>query len=107
MSQAVHDMFGRIAPGYDRANRWLSAGRDVAWRRKAIRDLPAHLKSGRALDVACGTGDLALDLRRMGTVTDIVGVDFLPTHIGRRHRSHGSRQSDSPAGRRHAIAVCR
>jgi ubiquinone/menaquinone biosynthesis methyltransferase len=69
-------MFGRIAPGYDRANRWLSAGRDVAWRRKAIRDLPQHLRDGRALDVACGTGDLAIDLRRMETVKEIVGVDF-------------------------------
>ena len=51
MSQAVHDMFGRIALWHDRANRWLSAGRDVAWRRKAIRDLPDHLKNGRALGV--------------------------------------------------------
>ena len=77
MSQAVHDMFGRIAPAYDKANRWLSAGRDVAWRRRAIADLPEHLQSGVAFDCACGTGDLAIDLRQSGAaVASVIGSDF-------------------------------
>lgn len=47
-----HEVFGRIAHRYDALNRILSVGRDGAWRRRAIADLPP----GRVLDLGAGTG---------------------------------------------------
>ncbi|MDP9363711.1 MAG: class I SAM-dependent methyltransferase, partial [Chloroflexota bacterium] len=61
-------MFGRIARRYDLMNRLMTGGRDVAWRRLAVR----HALNGRdpaavaVLDVATGTGDLALALADAG-----------------------------------------
>lgn len=57
-------MFARIAPRYDRANRLLSLRIDTRWRKRVARSLlPAP---GHILDVASGTGDLAIDLTRHG-----------------------------------------
>lgn len=57
-------MFARIAPRYDRANRLLSLRIDTHWRKRVARSLlPAP---GHILDVASGTGDLAVDLVRFG-----------------------------------------
>jgi demethylmenaquinone methyltransferase / 2-methoxy-6-polyprenyl-1,4-benzoquinol methylase len=71
--QAVESMFDRVAPGYDRMNRMISLGMDRRWRRRTIEalGLPA---GARVLDVACGTGDLCLDLERAGHRP--VGVDL-------------------------------
>lgn len=72
-AELVQQMFARVANRYDRANRLLSLGIDVRWRKAAI--AVAGLRPGeRALDVCCGTGDLALALRRAGAST--VGTDF-------------------------------
>jgi demethylmenaquinone methyltransferase/2-methoxy-6-polyprenyl-1,4-benzoquinol methylase len=69
-------MFDRIAPGYDRANTVLSLGRDRAWRRRAA-DAAAPPAGGAALDIACGTGQLTLELRdRVGPRGRVVGLDF-------------------------------
>ena len=71
-------MFSAIAPRYDLLNRLLSAGRDVAWRREAVRALPAD-GAGRplaVLDVACGTADVALEVLRQRPEARVVGVDF-------------------------------
>src|SRR6187431_2141112 len=55
----VQRMFAAIAPSYDLNNRLHSLWMDQAWRRKAVR--LAELKvADRVVDVACGTGDLAL-----------------------------------------------
>lgn len=70
-------MFSRIAPAYDLVNRFMSWGRDMHWRRVAVN--LAYPEQGRVLDVATGTGDLALELtRRNGSV---VGLDFCPDMI--------------------------
>ena len=55
----VAEMFDDIAPRYDFLNRFLSAGIDVSWRRKALAKLEA-LKPQLMLDVATGTGDVAI-----------------------------------------------
>jgi demethylmenaquinone methyltransferase / 2-methoxy-6-polyprenyl-1,4-benzoquinol methylase len=67
----VEAMFDRIASVYDLMNRVMTVGMDERWRGRAV-DLAGN--PGRALDVATGTGDLAIELRRRGA--DVVGVDF-------------------------------
>lgn len=69
-------MFDRIARLYDRMNTVMTAGLHHRWRRRAA-DLAAVGVGSRALDVACGTGDLALELAtRVGEGGEVVGVDF-------------------------------
>ena len=72
----VRAMFDRIARVYDRMNAVMTAGMDRRWRERAA-DL-ARLRPGdRALDVACGTGDLAIELgERVGPAGSVVGLDF-------------------------------
>ena len=71
----VSEMFDQIAPKYDFMNRFLSAGIDVSWRRKAIRrfrnDGVRHL-----LDVATGTGDMAIMAAKMLRPDRITGIDI-------------------------------
>lgn len=67
-------MFDAIAPRYDLLNRVLSGGIDQTWRKKVIGRLLAD-SPGRVLDVATGTGDLAIMAATMG-VAKIVGVDI-------------------------------
>jgi demethylmenaquinone methyltransferase / 2-methoxy-6-polyprenyl-1,4-benzoquinol methylase len=63
--EAVREMFDAIAPRYDMVNRIMTFRLDVRWRRRAVRDL--RLPAGsRVLDLAAGTGDLCIDLRRAG-----------------------------------------
>ncbi|HXI13047.1 MAG TPA: ubiquinone/menaquinone biosynthesis methyltransferase [Thermoanaerobaculia bacterium] len=59
--KTIAEMFARIAPRYDRANRVLSFRIDVAWRRKVAKRFQGL--DGPILDLASGTGDLALALR--------------------------------------------
>ena len=69
-------MFDRIAGLYDRMNSVMTAGLHHQWRRRAA-DLAALTPGERALDVATGTGDLALELSaRVAPGGEVVGVDF-------------------------------
>ena len=72
----VRAMFDRIAGVYDRMNAVMTAGLHHQWRRRAA-DLAAVGPGGRALDVATGTGDLALELaRRVAPGGTVIGADF-------------------------------
>src|SRR5258707_11382979 len=72
----VRAMFDRIAGLYDVMNSVMTAGLHHRWRGRAA-DLAAVPADGRALDVASGTGDLALELAaRMGPAGEVVGTDF-------------------------------
>jgi demethylmenaquinone methyltransferase / 2-methoxy-6-polyprenyl-1,4-benzoquinol methylase len=72
----VRAMFDRIARVYDLMNSVMTAGLHHRWRERAA-DLAALEPGGRALDVACGTGDLAIELaRRVGPSGTVVGSDF-------------------------------
>jgi ubiquinone/menaquinone biosynthesis methyltransferase len=69
-------MFDRIAGRYDLMNSVMTAGLHHRWRARAV-DLTGLGEGDRALDVCCGTGDLALALkRRVGSSGSVVGVDF-------------------------------
>lgn len=82
---AARDLFGRIAPRYDLANRILSFGVDVWWRRSVSRELAAE-PGLRILDLCTGTGDLAQALHRASDGrSSVVGADFcLPMLQGAR-----------------------
>ena len=69
-------MFDRIAGVYDLMNRAMTAGLDREWRERTADR--AELDPGdSALDVCCGTGDLAVELRRrVGASGRVVGCDF-------------------------------
>ena len=72
----VRAMFDRIASFYDVMNSVMTAGLHHRWRRRAA-DLAAVGPGSRALDVATGTGDLAVELgRRVGPEGEVVGSDF-------------------------------
>jgi len=69
-------MFDRIAPRYDFLNRVLSLGIDLSWRRRAARALGLDLaKANVVLDLATGTGDLALAIANLGSNVRVVGTD--------------------------------
>jgi demethylmenaquinone methyltransferase/2-methoxy-6-polyprenyl-1,4-benzoquinol methylase len=68
----VRAMFGRVAERYDRLNSSLSGGMHHRWRRFAVREC-AFPPGGRALDVAVGTGDFAIETIAHGGTA--VGVD--------------------------------
>jgi demethylmenaquinone methyltransferase/2-methoxy-6-polyprenyl-1,4-benzoquinol methylase len=72
----VREMFDRITPAYDRMNRLMSAGMDGRWRARAVRC--AGLAPGAsAVDVCCGTGDLAIELLdAVSSRGRVVGLDF-------------------------------
>jgi demethylmenaquinone methyltransferase/2-methoxy-6-polyprenyl-1,4-benzoquinol methylase len=72
----VRAMFDRIAGPYDLMNSVMTAGLHHRWRQRAA-DLAQLAPGARALDVATGTGDLAIELaRRVGPDGEVVGSDF-------------------------------
>lgn len=73
--QQVADMFNRIAFRYDFMNRVLSLGIDVGWRKKAIRELKKE-NPKVLLDVATGTGDVAIMAYELLKPDRIVGIDI-------------------------------
>ncbi|UEG50325.1 bifunctional demethylmenaquinone methyltransferase/2-methoxy-6-polyprenyl-1,4-benzoquinol methylase UbiE [Ferruginibacter lapsinanis] len=73
--EQVAEMFDDIAFRYDFLNRFLSAGIDIRWRKKAIKQL-AEKNPQIILDVATGTADLAIMASAILKPTKIVGIDI-------------------------------
>ena len=71
----VADMFNNIAFRYDFLNRFLSAGIDIGWRKKAINELKLF-NPELVLDVATGTADVALLTYKMLGTKKIIGIDI-------------------------------
>lgn len=77
----VHRIFSKVVPAYDLLNRLLSLREDVRWRRfvaRALRPGP----TGRVLDVATGTGDLALEISKLPRSPVVVGLDLVIPMLG-------------------------
>jgi demethylmenaquinone methyltransferase/2-methoxy-6-polyprenyl-1,4-benzoquinol methylase len=74
-SAKVRDIFSAIADRYDLANHVLSGGLDFLWRAKAVRMVRAW-KPARILDLATGSGDLALAMQKAIPQATVVGADF-------------------------------
>lgn len=70
-------MFGRIAGRYDLANHLLSGGTDFLWRRRAAK-IVAGWRPRDVLDLATGSGDLALTIQRRMPEARITAADFSP-----------------------------
>lgn len=81
---AVAGMFGRIAGWYDFLNRLLSLGVDRHWRTVLAR--AANPGQGVALDLAAGTLDVALALRRQAPDCRVAALDFCPPMLARGRR---------------------
>ena len=77
-ARAVREMFTAIAPRYDLLNHLLSANIDKLWWRRTARAFASLLQQPgvKVLDLCCGTGDMALALRRQAPQADITGADF-------------------------------
>jgi demethylmenaquinone methyltransferase/2-methoxy-6-polyprenyl-1,4-benzoquinol methylase len=88
----VRAMFDRIAGFYDLMNSVMTAGLHHRWRERAA-DLARVGPGDRVLDVACGTGDLAIELaRRVGPAGEVVGSDFSEAMLERaRQKDQGVR----------------
>jgi len=84
-TEQVRAMFDNIAPAYDLMNRAMTLGIDRLWRRRAVSMIRRH-NPADILDVATGTGDLAITLARRLHPRSVTGID-LSDHmldIGRR-----------------------
>src|SRR3954470_18685939 len=83
--QQVAAMFDKIAFRYDFLNRFLSAGIDVSWRKKAISELK-QINPRTVLDVATGTGDVAILAYKILRPEKIIGIDISEgmLELGRR-----------------------
>jgi demethylmenaquinone methyltransferase / 2-methoxy-6-polyprenyl-1,4-benzoquinol methylase len=74
--EKIQQMFGAIAPRYDFLNRLLSFGIDRRWRTKAVQ-LLRYQNGSKILDVATGTGDVALEIARTTPASVLItGADF-------------------------------
>jgi demethylmenaquinone methyltransferase/2-methoxy-6-polyprenyl-1,4-benzoquinol methylase len=98
-SARVGDLFARIAPRYDLINDLQSFGLHRWWKRRVVK--LANIQRGqRALDLCCGTGDVAFALARQGA--EVVGLDFsepmLEIARQRSHRHAPAAQGQSAAG---------
>lgn len=117
---AVNSMFARIARRYDVANRLLSGGADVWWRRILVRTVAQHAPRA-VLDLATGSGDVAFALARgLPADTAITGMDFCQPmldeaeikkqHAGRVYRNVSFKPGDGlalplPAGAVDAVTI--
>ena len=104
MTNEIQSIFNRIAPVYDQLNDWLSLGQHRIWKEMAVKWSGA--KSGdTALDLCCGSGDLALRLaRQTGATGKVYGVDFSPNLL-EKASLRSQRQYPQPALAMPAVGI--
>ncbi len=91
--EQVRDMFDNIAPTYDRLNHILSVNIDRLWRRCVVR-LVRRMRPHRILDVATGTGDLAIAMAKQIPDCHILGVDLSEQMLAIAHEKVSARGLD-------------
>ena len=74
--EQVRQMFDTISSNYDGLNRVITFGIDLKWRRKVVKLVLDH-KTAKAIDIATGTGDLAVQMAAKG-VQSVTGLDISP-----------------------------
>ncbi len=80
-ASAVREMFSAIAHRYDFLNHFLSLGIDITWRKKAVREF-VDMEGKIFLDVACGTGDMSIELVKASqNSARVTGIDFSPEMV--------------------------
>jgi demethylmenaquinone methyltransferase/2-methoxy-6-polyprenyl-1,4-benzoquinol methylase len=89
----VANLFARISRRYDLMNTLMTGGMHHRWKRYTAR-ITARGLSGKALDIATGTGDLAIELVRRPEVEHAVGVDLLPEMLALARAKARSRRLD-------------
>lgn len=99
----VGRLFARVARRYDLLNDLQSFGLHRYWKRNLIRLAQPH-PGERALDVCCGTGDLALALARHGL--EVVGIDFSEPMLEQARLRIARRYAAPPPGERAPQLVC-
>lgn len=89
-AQYVRELFARIAPRYDDITVALSFGRDRHWKDTLVR--MAHVRPGeRALDLACGTGDIAVRLADAGATVTALDLTQEMLRLARRRDARAAR----------------
>ena len=73
----VRRLFSRVPRGYDFLNHLLSLRRDIVWRRTMVRTMDLRAEP-RVLDIAAGTGDVAVEICRRCPSASVTAVDFVP-----------------------------
>jgi demethylmenaquinone methyltransferase/2-methoxy-6-polyprenyl-1,4-benzoquinol methylase len=95
-AERVQAMFDRIAGIYDAMNTAMTAGLHHRWRTRAA-DLARVCSGSRVLDVASGTGDLAIELaRRVGPAGEVVGSDFADGMLARARAKAAALEGPKP-----------
>lgn len=89
--QTVRTMFDRIVPRYDLMNHLMTFGMDIRWRKMIA--TKAAAMGDCVLDVACGTGDVALAIRAAGA-RQVAGLDFSPVMIEAASAKARERRAD-------------
>mgnify|MGYP003200337746 CR=1 FL=1 len=82
--EEVREMFDNIAPKYDLLNHTLSMNIDRIWRRRVVR-IVRRSRPHRILDVATGTGDLAIEMARRIRDVHVLGVDLSEKMLDAEH----------------------
>ena len=73
--EQVEQMFDNIAPTYDRLNHIMSLNIDRMWRRRVMR-IVRRSKASKIMDIATGTGDLAIAMAKRMERAEILGIDL-------------------------------
>ena len=84
LEERARELFAPLGPTYDRVGAALSLGQDPRWRRFLVSRLP---RGGHVLDVATGTGLVAVELLRQGF--GVTGLDLSPEMLAVAHRRFG------------------
>jgi demethylmenaquinone methyltransferase/2-methoxy-6-polyprenyl-1,4-benzoquinol methylase len=90
--EQVTQMFNTISDNYDGLNRVISFGIDIKWRRKVV-EILTEKKPRNILDIATGTGDLAINLAATGA-EKIIGLDISPGMLAIGKKKVGKQKLD-------------